>query len=243
MASFCPSARETGSEFPPMGSATAARLGVAFRLVKPRLSLPSLLSLALAAFAFVLSLAAPRTAFAAGSFKLKQGEATEVSGAWHIYVKIELPKAPPIAHQPLRFVFTKTMVYERSLVDGKSEPVVNRQALQNQNPQVESLDVDFADASVVTGQRNTSTVAPQALYFLNNPFPIEQAKASAARLLGEKLNADERITRAYRLCFGRDPTAGERSVTAKFVTDKTDAETWAAVFQALFASAEFRYVD
>jgi hypothetical protein len=32
------------------------------------------------------------------------------------------PKAPPIAHQPLRFVFTKTMVYERSLVDGKSEP-------------------------------------------------------------------------------------------------------------------------
>lgn len=130
-----------------MGSATAARLGVAFRLVKPRLSLPSLLSLALAAFAFVLSLAAPRTAFAAGSFKLKQGEATEVSGAWHIYVKIELPKAPPIAHQPLRFVFTKTMVYERSLVDGKSEPVVNRQALQNQNPQVESLDVDFADAS------------------------------------------------------------------------------------------------
>ncbi len=103
---------------------------------------------------------------------------------------------------------------------------------------------DFADASVVTGQRNSSTVAPQALYFLNNPFPIEQAKQSAARLLGEKLKSDdERISRAYRLCFGRDPTAGERTVTANFVTGKTDADTWAAVFQALFASAEFRYVD
>jgi hypothetical protein len=103
---------------------------------------------------------------------------------------------------------------------------------------------DFADASVVTGQRNSSTVAPQALYFLNNPFPIEQAKASAARLLGEKLKTDdERITRAYRLCFGREPTAGERGVTAKYVNGRTDGETWAAVFQALFASAEFRYVD
>jgi hypothetical protein len=102
---------------------------------------------------------------------------------------------------------------------------------------------DFADASVVTGQRNTSTVAPQALYFLNNPFPVEQAKASAERLLGEKLSEDERITRAYRLTLGREPTAGERGVTAKFVNGKADADTWAAVFQALFASAEFRYVD
>jgi len=103
---------------------------------------------------------------------------------------------------------------------------------------------DFADASVVTGQRNTSTVAPQALFMLNNPFPVEQAKASAARLLGEKLNADERIGRAYRLCFGRAPTSGERTVTVKFlIKQKDEKEAWAAVFQALFASAEFRYVD
>ncbi len=102
---------------------------------------------------------------------------------------------------------------------------------------------DFADASVVTGQRNTSTVAPQALFMLNNPLPIEQAKASAARLLGETLTADERITRAYRQTLGRDPTAGERTVTAKFVGGKADADTWAAVFQALFASGDFRYVD
>ena len=105
---------------------------------------PALLTLAAFLVALVVS---PSSALAAGTFKLKQQEATEVSGAWHIFVKIELTKAPPIAHQPLRFVFTKTMVYERSLVDGKSEPVINRQALSGQNPQVESLDVDFADAS------------------------------------------------------------------------------------------------
>ncbi len=103
--------------------------------------------IALAAIAFALVFLAASPAHAAGTFKLKQDNATEVSGAWHIYVKIELTKAPPMAHQPLRFVFTKTMAYERSLVDGKSEPVVNRTALTGQNPMVESLDVDFADAS------------------------------------------------------------------------------------------------
>jgi hypothetical protein len=84
---------------------------------------------------------------AAGTFKLKSTEATEVSGAWHIYVTIELPKPPPTAHQPMKFLFTKTVVYERSLIDNHAEPVLNRQALENQTPTVESLDVDFADPS------------------------------------------------------------------------------------------------
>lgn len=89
----------------------------------------------------------PRAAHAAGSFKLKSTEVNEVSGAWHLYVTIELPKAPPTAHQPMRFLFTKTVVYERSLVDGRDEPVLNRQVLENQTPSVESLDVNFADIS------------------------------------------------------------------------------------------------
>ncbi len=104
---------------------------------------------------------------------------------------------------------------------------------------------DPADGSVVTGKRNASTVAPQALFLLNNSFPQTQAKLAAARLLAAKLPTDEaRISRAYRLCYGREPTAGERAVTAKYVAGKPDeAETWAAVFHALFASAEFRFVD
>ena len=87
----------------------------------------------------------PRAAHAVGTFKLRSTEVNEVSGAWHLYVTIELPKAPLTAHQSMKFLFTKTMVYERSLVDGHNEPVMNRQALENQTPSVESLDVDFAD--------------------------------------------------------------------------------------------------
>lgn len=103
----------------------------------------SLLALFLSVICAVL---VARDASAAGSVKVKSTEVSEISGAWHLYVKIELPKAPSIPHVPMRFVFTKTMVYERALIDGHSDPVMNRQSLSNQTPSTESLDVDFADA-------------------------------------------------------------------------------------------------
>ena len=86
-------------------------------------------------------------AHAAGSFKLKSPEVNEVSGAWHIFVTVELPKAPSTPHVPIKFLFTKTAVYERALVDNRSDPVTNRMAMQNQTPSIESMDVDFADGS------------------------------------------------------------------------------------------------
>ena len=104
-----------------------------------------LLGIALACLALVTMFA--RDAHAVGTFKLKSTEASEVSGAWHIYVTLELPKPPLTAHQSMKFLFTKTMAYERALIDGHNEPVLNRQSLQNQTPSVESLDVDFADPS------------------------------------------------------------------------------------------------
>ncbi len=86
-------------------------------------------------------------AHAAGTFKLKSTEVTEVSGAWHVFVTLELPKAPSMPHVPLKFLFTKTAVFERALIDNHKEPVLNRTVLSGQNPSVESLDVDFADGS------------------------------------------------------------------------------------------------
>jgi hypothetical protein len=102
---------------------------------------------------------------------------------------------------------------------------------------------DVADPSLVTGVRATSTVAPQALYLLNHPFPAERAKAAATRLLSENLPDDAaRIRRAYRLTLGREPTAGERAVAERFLS-KGGPDGWAAVFHALLASAGFRYLD
>jgi hypothetical protein len=110
----------------------------------------------------------------------------------------------------------------------------------------EALEVfDFADPSMVTGKRNVSTVAPQALYLLNHPFPAEQARHAAERLLGESHSDDAaRVVRAYRLALGREPTAGEQEIAKRFLAKGKGAnEAWADVFHALFASADFRYVD
>ena len=115
---------------------------------------------------------------------------------------------------------------------------------QFRNSLPEMLEVfDAADPSTVTGKRNSGTVAPQALYMMNSPFVLEQSKHAAARLLGEKHTDDgERITRAYRLALGREPTAGEREVATRFLKGKAK-DAWTALFHALFASAEFRYVN
>ncbi len=84
-------------------------------------------------------------AFAVGNYKLKSNEVQEVSGAWHVFVSIELPRAPATKHQTMRFVFTQIAMYDRSLVDGKSEPVTNRQEIKGRTPSVESQDVNFGD--------------------------------------------------------------------------------------------------
>ncbi len=67
-----------------------------------------------------------------------------------------------------------------------------------------SMDVfDFAEPSMVIGQRESSNTADQALFMLNNPMVIEQSDALARRLLKETESTDERIEMAFRLVFGR----------------------------------------
>jgi hypothetical protein len=104
---------------------------------------------------------------------------------------------------------------------------------------------DFADTSVPTGRRESSTVAPQALYLMNNPFVREQAAQAARRLLGEP-HADDaaRAVRAWRLALGRAPSEAEAALALRRVAGSKDAgAAWASVFHALFASVEFRYAN
>ena len=89
----------------------------------------------------------PAPALASGTFKLRSTSVSEVSGGWHIYCDVILAKPPSIAHPTLKFLFTRTVYYERALVDNSPNPVLNRTPLVNQNPSVESLEVDFADAA------------------------------------------------------------------------------------------------
>jgi hypothetical protein len=100
---------------------------------------------------------------------------------------------------------------------------------------------DFADPSSVTGARNVSTVVPQALYLRNHPFVIEQAGAAAKQVDGDEAAA---LEHAYQVCLGRSPTPAESKLALDYLARATDKQrAWTQVYQAIFASIDFRYLD
>jgi hypothetical protein len=114
------------------------------------------------------------------------------------------------------------------------------------NKRLELFEVfDFGDVNAPMGQRNTSTVAPQALYLLNHPFVVEQARAAAERLLAAPGSDEERIAMAFRRTLGRAPTPAEMEKCRKFVmtTPGPSAEVWAEMQQTLFGCLDFRYLE
>jgi cytochrome c553 len=84
-----------------------------------------------------------------------------------------------------------------------------------------SLEVfDFAEQGMVTGSRDATTVATQALYLLNDPFVRRQSLALAQRLLARKEATERsRIQLAYCLTLGRSPTTQEIDRAADFLAD------------------------
>jgi hypothetical protein len=118
---------------------------------------------------------------------------------------------------------------------------------------------DAPDAQQCTGRRNVTTVAPQALALLNDPFVRARAGDFADRLMREVGDDPARLVdRAYRLAFGRPPTAGERDAGVEFlakqVRERTARDPKAAAGvvrkaaltdygQVLFGLNEFVYVD
>jgi hypothetical protein len=105
---------------------------------------------------------------------------------------------------------------------------------------------DFAPSSMVTGKREVSTVPTQALFLLNHPFVRQQAEAVAERFAGmNQASVEERIASAYQLALSRLPTKRERQLAQQHFAGAGDAEreAWTEFFHALFASADFRYLD
>ena len=104
---------------------------------------------------------------------------------------------------------------------------------------------DFPEPSEPHGQRDVTTVAPQALFLMNSPFVAGHAKAASDRLLKNYAADKDRIQRAYEEVLGRLPDAKEVDRSLTYVASSTlkdgEAGAWAKLYQALFASAEFRY--
>lgn len=111
---------------------------------------------------------------------------------------------------------------------------------------------DGADTNASTPGRETSTVATQALYFLNDPFFHARARAIAQRIL--EIPADARVSGAHRICFQREASFQERARGEAFLKDyraqlaslgmkNPEAVAWSAYIRTLLASNEFSYLD
>ncbi len=116
---------------------------------------------------------------------------------------------------------------------------------------------DFGDPTMVNAHRSITTVAPQALYVMNSPFVLEQAKAFAAQLMGMKaLSEADRVKLAYMKAYSRPATASEAQKCQNFLSKYADSLTsgepdaakrrqkaWESLTQIILASNEFLYVN
>ena len=108
---------------------------------------------------------------------------------------------------------------------------------------------DWPEHLVSIGSRSNTTVAPQALMFMNSPQGRRYAVALADRLKGT--TSDEQIQQAYRLCYGRVPHDAELKIAHAFLTQQAGKyqatgpqaphEALTDLCQALLASSEFVY--
>ena len=115
---------------------------------------------------------------------------------------------------------------------------------------------DAPDAAVPNGDRATTTVPTQALFFMNSDLAARAADALAGRLLANTaLDAPGRVRLLFALAYGRPPTdqeaarvtAGVAALEREF-SNETDAakrrrKAWAAVCQAALAANEFIHVQ
>jgi hypothetical protein len=111
---------------------------------------------------------------------------------------------------------------------------------------------DFSDTTLSCGRRDVTTVAPQALALLNDPFVHERSQALARRVLSAATSPEDRIDAAWRFALGRRPAEQEREAAiahlraqeARFAgqPSPTDAAL-ASLCHVLLNLNELAYVD
>jgi hypothetical protein len=103
------------------------------------------------------------------------------------------------------------------------------------------------DPALISDKRSESTLATQALFLLNDPFVIAQAKALSQRLDKETpaAKAEDKISHVYRLVLGRLPTAPEIEVGQGVLRQAppTGYNSWERYCHLLLCTNEFLYVD
>ena len=114
---------------------------------------------------------------------------------------------------------------------------------------------DYTDASVLKGDRDTSTIAPQALFLMNSDLVTELTGSMADRLMSLETTRESRINRLFLEAYGRPVTDEEAERASQFLVkfeklvsqqagqaDVPTAEAWQALCQSIVLSSEFVYI-
>ncbi|MEM9018481.1 MAG: DUF1553 domain-containing protein, partial [Verrucomicrobiota bacterium] len=102
---------------------------------------------------------------------------------------------------------------------------------------------DYPDPTMPTGDRPTTTVAPQALLLLNSKLATESAEAFAARARRSADTDTDRLTNAWRMAYGSRPSQSDLDAMTAFLESGISQEkAWPLLCQSLLASNRFSYL-
>jgi hypothetical protein len=107
---------------------------------------------------------------------------------------------------------------------------------------------DFASPDTSAERRPFTTVPQQALFALNSPFMLEQAKALAAGAARGGAGPEPRIRALYRRAQAREPTGDELSAAVRFLSGSlsrghSPQRALEDLAQVLLMTNEFTFVD
>src|SRR5207248_2246070 len=112
---------------------------------------------------------------------------------------------------------------------------------------------DFASPDQSAERRPQTTVPQQALFGMNSPFVLEQARSLAGRPeVSREADPARRVAALYRVALGRSPSADETRLAVEFVAAAersrpqpapSQLNGWQQFAQVLLLTNEVMFVD
>jgi hypothetical protein len=103
---------------------------------------------------------------------------------------------------------------------------------------------DYPSPDSTSPQRDVTVVPQQALFMMNNPLVVAEARALLNRPeLSREQDFGRMITRMIRLAYGREPAAEEIRTAREFLGETATPARWEQYAQALLLANEFVFVD
>jgi hypothetical protein len=107
---------------------------------------------------------------------------------------------------------------------------------------------DFADVDASAPDRPSTTVPQQALFAMNSPFVLDQARRIATTSQAAADNDPDRVSILYETVFSRKPTSEERELSLRFLAEAQTTPTekltpWDRLAQTLLLTNEFWFAD